>query len=737
MLDPSLLPPSADSSAQNGSAENTHVHEIPPIPSADSDTDKRKTYLSLLPHEQIIKICLLFEPHVPLQVKTTVWPVDLDAAILELKKKADTLPLSPPKPDAPTPVSVSNDAPLPTDTSTPAHQVNPPGPNVPPPHPPDEDPPMGSLRDPAEEAREREQASAAKPIESHTASPAPPNPQTNGNAVASSSRHPTPSGTPQPQGPAQHATLRPPGPYPYAPYGYAMPPQPPGQQAAYPHAPYYPPSGYPSHYPYPYHPPPGYPPPPGHTPPPPGGQPLFNTNPLGRPPHPPQPPPPSGEDLPSYEEMIVEALLDCGEAEGAAPKDLFTWMASRYPLQTNFRPSASQALQKAYKRGRLEKRENGKYRLNAAWEGGATSKRTTRRPQTIAQSTYAMHHPPQPSSPFTTAPLQHNNHPHPPPGQQPPPYNGYSYQYPYGGHYPGYPPQQRPPQDKPPASTSIDNASAAKSAEAKEEGDAWEAAQHILKAINFGGLAQTNTTDASRPGASSGADAEPSTAADDELTAVLHALASAAAAASSAEPPRSTLSDDERASLQAQLALLAAQLTEIAEAEEDEGPPPAPVPEPPSVPEPVPLSAAQASVSQPLHAPAPTAQVQPLAQPEPQPASVQPQAQMPVPAPAPPPRAEPSPMKTVEQHPPPIAAFSGAHLVLDVNAFPEEFLPPSVPAPGSGAQTDVEMDADADADGDVDVDAEGEEVSDEDEDMEDVVVPLHPSMHAGHDALRT
>ena len=69
--------------------------------------------------------------------------------------------------------------------------------------------------------------------------------------------------------------------------------------------------------------------------------------------------------------MIVEALLDCGEAEGAAPKDLFTWMASRYPLQTNFRPSASQALQKAYKRGRLEKRSGGKYRLNANWEGGA------------------------------------------------------------------------------------------------------------------------------------------------------------------------------------------------------------------------------------------------------------------------------------------------------------------------------------------------------------------------------
>ena len=38
----------------------------------------------------------------------------------------------------------------------------------------------------------------------------------------------------------------------------------------------------------------------------------------------------------------------------------------------NFRPSASQALQKAYKRGRLEK-IGGKYRLNPNWEGGNVS----------------------------------------------------------------------------------------------------------------------------------------------------------------------------------------------------------------------------------------------------------------------------------------------------------------------------------------------------------------------------
>ena len=181
-----------------------------------------------------------------------------------------------------------------------------------------------------------------------------------------------------------------------------------------------------------------------------------------------------------------------------------------------------------------------------------------------------MHHPPQPTSPFTNAPLQHNNHQHSSPSGQQHAYNGYPYQYPYGSHYPGYPARQ-PSQDKPAAHTSSEHASPAKSAEGKEEGDAWEAAQHILKAINFGGLAQAGA-DAPRPGTASG----PSAATDEELTAVLSALASAAAV-SSAEPPRSTLTDDERASLQAQLALLAAQLTEIAEAEEEDVPPAPPV----------------------------------------------------------------------------------------------------------------------------------------------------------------
>lgn len=71
--------------------------------------------------------------------------------------------------------------------------------------------------------------------------------------------------------------------------------------------------------------------------------------------------------------MIVEALSEIGDPDGAAPKDIFIWIGARWPLQMNFRPSASQALQKAFKRGRLEKTSGGRYRLNPNWEGGAVS----------------------------------------------------------------------------------------------------------------------------------------------------------------------------------------------------------------------------------------------------------------------------------------------------------------------------------------------------------------------------
>ncbi|PIL22393.1 transcription factor [Ganoderma sinense ZZ0214-1] len=721
ITDPPSVPPPASPTTQNDTTENTPSLSPPPGASPDRDVgpheasnakakapdsgsgpaaDMKKTYLSLLPPDQIIEICLLFETYVPPSVKTAAWPTDLQAAINDLKKTASldqSRSPSHPQHNGQTVTPQTNGASHPSSPNAPpTHQVHPPGycaPSLPLlGHPIEEDPPMGSLRDPAEEAKEREEREKAKASASAstTTSHAPsPVPHTNGELSTAATAQ---TGTSQP-GQSQHATLHPPAPYPYAHYGYAVPPQG-GQQPAYPHAPYYPPPhAYTSHYPYPHYPhqpPTGYPPqPPGHSSPPPpsGQQPLFNSQPLVRPPvhppAPPQPPPPSGEDLPSYEEMIVEALVDCGDAEGAAPKDLFTWMASRYPLQTNFRPSASQALQKAYKRGRLEKMSGGKYRLNANWEGGATSKRTTRRPQTLAQTTYAMHHPPQQSSPFTHAPLQQHNHNNnqPPKGQPSSHYPGYQYQYPYG-HYPGYSQQSQPAAEKPSAPaaasapTPAENTASAKAGEDKDEGDAWEAAQHILQAINFNNLAGEGAS-ADRPDSSSGA--VPSSSAVDDLHAALAALTNAAAAAAAAEAqaeaPRTTLTDDERASLQAQLALLAAQLTEIAEAAEEQE-----------------------------ESPVLTV-------------SAQPEHSHPAPNPQPTPAPAPTPTKTVELPPPPIAAFSGAHLVLDINAFPEVF-EPSTPVNASAAQTDV--------------DELAGESSEDDDDMEDVIVPLQ-----GHNALWT
>ncbi|KAG8938196.1 hypothetical protein FRC04_009253 [Tulasnella sp. 424] len=97
--------------------------------------------------------------------------------------------------------------------------------------------------------------------------------------------------------------------------------------------------------------------------------------------------------MPSYEEMICMALADLASPDGSAPKAVFEWMTNRFPLMTNFRPSAHQALQKAFKRGRLQKVGN-KYRLNPTWSGGSTSRRTTRRPQAAGGA-------PPPAIPFS------------------------------------------------------------------------------------------------------------------------------------------------------------------------------------------------------------------------------------------------------------------------------------------------------------------------------------------------
>ena len=105
---------------------------------------------------------------------------------------------------------------------------------------------------------------------------------------------------------------------------------------------------HPHMYPYthtPYYPPPQTPPsqvqtpaPPARPPAAPTRHPLFTSVPLTRDPNKPpvaRPTPPpaanSRDDpnaMPSYEEMIVEAIVDVGDGEGTAPKILFAWMAS-------------------------------------------------------------------------------------------------------------------------------------------------------------------------------------------------------------------------------------------------------------------------------------------------------------------------------------------------------------------------------------------------------------------------
>ncbi|CDW99242.1 hypothetical protein [Sporisorium scitamineum] len=81
--------------------------------------------------------------------------------------------------------------------------------------------------------------------------------------------------------------------------------------------------------------------------------------------------------LPSYEDMIVEGLHVMGQAP---PRTLFNWMQDTYPLTKKFRPSAHQALQKAFKRGRLLK-TGSLYRINQAWSDPGESRKPTRRPQ--------------------------------------------------------------------------------------------------------------------------------------------------------------------------------------------------------------------------------------------------------------------------------------------------------------------------------------------------------------------
>ncbi|KAG6861669.1 hypothetical protein C0995_013675 [Termitomyces sp. Mi166 len=508
-----------------------------PVLPGPQDHELKKQYLSLLPPQQIIDICLNFDLHVPPYVKSTIWPPDINAAIAAIRKTSPSA--------TETPVASSW-------TST------------------GEKPAMSSLTEssqpPSTTEKSIEQPAETQPPDKSLSPP--PNASAAAETSAQSSTASTGQATPasaSAPAPVSAAPQQPP--YPHQPYGYGHP------QAAYPHAPYYqtPPGypPYPSPYPYPL---------PGQYPQPHPTYPQPTTVSYAPPPHPTHAPPQphdvfhtSPDDLPSYEEMIAEALTDSSDPEGCAPKDLFTWMAARYPLQQNFRPSASQALQKAFKRGRFLKGSNGKYRLNTTWEGGTTTRRTTRRPQTQNLSSAS----PAPASPFTHAPLVHHSQPSQTPAFQTQPF-GYPYPQP-GQSFPGFtqPAQPGQTQATPAASTSVTTASTTVSDISQTTSsaqDAWEAAQNILKAINFDTLLslpkeESDTAGAIQPLAGSntavppsastsaptGSEVRPSTADGSAATSLVNTEAYSAG----------------RAELQAHLALLAAQLAELSQEDED------------------------------------------------------------------------------------------------------------------------------------------------------------------------
>lgn len=207
----------------------------------------------------------------------------------------------------------------------------------------------------------------------------------------------------------------------------------------------------------------------------------------------------------------------------------------------------------------------------------------------------------------------------------------------------------------------------------EDSSDAWEAAQHILKAINFGWLqgGPSSSTQSQANAVGTRTSGQPSVTAPPPIMASLGPDVNAPGEDDGLG--RVSLTDEERASLQAQLALLAAQLSEIA-AEEDED-----------------MSDDDAEVQVPQ---------------TPQPQS-QPQLQ-----PAQPPEVS----KTVVV----ISADRGRSppsMIVDVNQFPDDGEGFTLIAPEATSSTDVPMSAPQ-----VQPTGANEEESDEDEDMEMVDV---------------
>lgn len=325
------------------------------------DHELKRQYLALLQPHQVIDICLACDAHVSPYAKSSIWPPDLAAAIATLQNPSepqsdarptaelprDAPPImnslrSPAQPEAPPSIAGPSTEPQPPDreAAAPTESAATPAP-APAPEEPTPTPPQSTETAPQPSSSESTEAPASVP----PADPAAPASAAS-TAAAAAATPPQPAAHPQ---------------YPGA-YAYGHP------QAAYPHAPYY--AG---GYSYPYGSYPAYhaqPPPAAYPAPPQAMYPSMVPVQQQQQQQGPQHDAAAADDLPSYEEMIVEALTGCGDPEGWVPKDLFAWMAARYPLQSNFRPSASQALNKAFKRGRFEKGSNGKYRLNATWNGG-------------------------------------------------------------------------------------------------------------------------------------------------------------------------------------------------------------------------------------------------------------------------------------------------------------------------------------------------------------------------------
>lgn len=120
------------------------------------------------------------------------------------------------------------------------------------------------------------------------------------------------------------------------------------------------------------------------------------------------------------------------------------------------------------------------------------------------------------------------------------------------------------PDEREPAVTASNDEPAAGGNEDVEEGsDAWEAAQTILKAINFGSLLQASVA---KPPVPANSPFSPLAPSGSSVVVPDRSLAPAVTVDSGAAArPVQVLSNRDRASLQAQLALLAAQLAEIAE----------------------------------------------------------------------------------------------------------------------------------------------------------------------------